>query len=913
MHAQNGIAGTVKDASGAVLSGVVVVASSPALIEKTRSVLTDGSGQYKIVDLRPGTYSVSFSLPGFTSQQHDGIELTADFVADVNATMQVGASTQTVDVQADVSSLDVQSSTQQAVLSRAVMDDLPTGHSVFSDAQTLPGATLSRPDVGGSSGMQQTTIQIHGANTSDCQFQMDGMNVSQFGSCSVGVYYNDGQIQETSYQTSAIAAENSAGGIVINMIQKVGGNQFHGAFYGTGGTASMESNNVPASEMASGVLKAGNHFSNVYDVNGSVGGPIIKDKLWFFSSVRRWGVNEYVANTFITPGVQALDPNRITEAMLRLDWQITPKNKFSVFYDKDMKYRGQRRDTSSLYSYINGNAAVIQHTPLGYISQAKFTSILSPKWVLQAGVSFFFLDYTYSYEPGVTSQSIATIDLALSTLTNAAEYLYRSIGARRTYDGNVSYVNGSHNIKFGVDDSTGGYRNAYTMNGDTYAGFYNGAPDVAYLYNTPVDAVQNLKADLGAYAQDSWTYHRLTINAGVRFEWLNAENPAQTTGAGTWEPARTFAPENNLPNWKNIVPRIGLSYDLLGKGKTVLKASASKYDGQLNINIAQTVDPMFLTSETCNWTPPAGTTPAMMGTEGQTILNESTFTSCTGFNGAVNTHVAANIKRPFSWEYTALVQQEIMPQFVVSVGAYIRENRNNLGSANTDVPISDYTPYTIANPLTGAPLTVYNEDPAQKGLQYLLYDNYKQLNSEYRGIELIGRKIFRGKGAFIASTLTIGRIYGSNTSSDLNNPNLLYNSIGAIGMDATYQFRVNGAYPLPWHFKLSGNYQYLTGQPFNPTYTVNKTIDPGLTQLTQTIVLDKPGSERLPNLSLLDLRVSRPFTLRERWKVEPIVDLYNVLNVNTPYTEVTTVGANLGHYSANTEGRFLKAGLKVDF
>lgn len=709
----------------------------------------------------------------------------------------------------------------------------------------------------------------------------------------------------------------------MNMIIKEGGNQFHGSFYGTGGTASMESNNVPASDIASGILKAGNHFSNAYDVNGSVGGPVIKDKLWFFSSVRRWGVNEYVANTFQPDGSQAIDDNRITEAMLRFDWQVTPKNKFSVFYDKDMKYRGHRRDTGSqaggCCSYISSDAAVIQHTPLGYIAQANWTSVLSPKWVVQAGVSFFFLDYTYSYEPAVTSQSVSTLDLATSTETSAGEYLFRSIGARRTYVASTSYVSGSHNLKFGFQDSTGGARQAYVMNGDADLAFYNGVPDVAYLFNTPVDAEATLNADLGLYVQDSWTFHRLTVNAGARGEWLNASLPAQSVGPGTWVAARTYAPVPDLPNWKSIVPRIGLAYNLFGNGKTVIRASASKYDAQLNDNIALAIDPMFYTSETCTWNAPPGTTEAMMATEGITIMNESTFTKCSGFNGSVNTHVGSHYTRPFSWEYTFMVQQEILPQFIVSAGYYYRQNRNNLGVENIDAPPGDYTPYTITNPLTGTPMTIYNEAPADRGKIYDVLANYSQLNSDYNGFELQARKQFNKNGAFVFATLTIGRLYGSRlasslSSTDLNNPDNLINSIGAIQMDATYQFHLNGTYTVPWgKIKLAGNYQHLSGQPFNPTYTVNTAVDPELTQLTQSIVLVKPGSERLPDLDLVDLRVSRPFRLGERWKFEPMADIYNLLNVNTPYTEVTTVGPNLGHYSANTEGRFLKAGLKVDF
>jgi hypothetical protein len=539
--------------------------------------------------------------------------------------------------------------------------------------------------------------------------------------------------------------------------------------------------------------------------------------------------------------------------------------------------------------------------------------------VIEAGLSIFFLDYTYSYEPGVSDNSIATIDIARSTLSNAAWYLYRSIGNRRQVNVSTSYVTGSHNIKFGFQDSFAPYRETYDMNGGLRVGFNNGVPSVGYLFNTPIDTQEDLKVDMGLYAQDSWTFHRLTVNAGVRWEWFNTGILPQNAGAGAWVPARTYSAVPDVPDWKTIVPRIGLSYDPFGKSKTVIKASVSKYEGGMGVAFAQTIDPMFLTSETCSWTPPPGTTEAAMATQGTAIIAASSFTNCTGFNGSVNTHVAANVKRPYTWEYTFTVQQELLPQFIVSAAYFYRENRNNLGVANTAVPSSDYTPYTLTNPLTGSPFTVYNELAADRGKNYLVLNNYPQLNSDYNGVELQARKQFHRNGAYVAASFTIGRKYGNVLSSssisttDLNNPNSLYNAIGAIEQDSTYQFRLNGVYTLPWHFQVAGNYQHLTGLPFTPAYTVTTSIDPGLTQLTQPINLIKPGSERLPDLNLLDVRISRIFQLGERWRFEPVADIYNLLNVNTPYSEVTTVGPNLGHYSANTEGRLLKAGLKIDF
>jgi len=913
IHAQGAIAGSVKDASGAVLPGVVVTAASPVLIEKTRAVITDGRGEYKVVGLRPGTYSVSFEFPGFAPQKHEGIELKSDFVADVSVNLQLGTATQSVNVQAEVPGLDTQSSTQQSVLTRAIMDNLPTGHSVYANGQLIPGLTLSRPDVGGTTGMQAPSFRVHGSNSGDVALQVDGMLINQNvgNGGAPGIYYNDGMVQETSYQTSAIPAEVSQGGVRVNMIPREGGNQFHGSFLGNGSTSSLQANNVPVGFTK---LKAGNRLDNIYDFNGTVGGPIKRDRLWFLTTVRRWGVNEFVANSFNPNGTQALDDNRITSTVLRLTYQINQKNKVSAYYDKNMKWRGHRKDTASLYSLIDDNASVIQKTPLGYSGQVKWVSTLSPKWLLEAGVSQFFLDYTYDYEPNVARDAIATIDIAKSTLTNAAWYLYRSIGARTQVAVSTSYVSGSHNIKIGFQDSFSPSRDEYTMNGDLRVGFNNGVPSVAYLFNTPISVSEDMRADMGIYAQDSWTFHNLTVNAGVRWEWFNSGIQEQSNPAGTWVPARHIDAIPNVTDWRTIVPRLGVSYNLFGKGKTVLKASASKYEQNQGIGLAQSVNPMFLTSQTCTWNAPAGTTPDMMA-HGAAIIAASTFTNCTGFNGAVNTHISPDLTRPYSWEYTGMVQQEVTRQFILSAAYYFRPSRNNYGVKNTLVPSDHYTPVSIKNPLTGESMTVYNQFATDRGKIYLALDNYKELNSEYNGVELQATKRFSKAGSFVSTAFTVGRKYGSalGSGTDLNNPNNLINAIGSIDGDTTYQFRVNGYYRLPWNFQLAGNYQHITGTPFDPTYSVGTSVVPGLTQVTQVVRLTKPGSQRLPDLNLMDVRVSRIFMIGERWKIEPVVDAYNLLNVNTPYTAVTTVGPNLGNYSANTEGRFVKFGLKVDF
>src|SRR5712671_2425522 len=232
-HAQSAIAGVVKDTSGAVLPGVSVEASSDVLIEKSRAVTTDGSGQYKIVDLRPGVYSVTFALSGFQTLKREAVELPTDFTATINAELRVGALEESVTVSAASPVVDVQNASHMQVLNREAMDEIPTGRTIQGLGQLIVGVSLSLPDTAGARGMQQTYMSTHGQSAANNTVLVDGMMVNGLMSDgAVQSYFNDQMNSEVAYQTSGIGAETSAGGVRLNMIPKEGGNRFSGSFGG---------------------------------------------------------------------------------------------------------------------------------------------------------------------------------------------------------------------------------------------------------------------------------------------------------------------------------------------------------------------------------------------------------------------------------------------------------------------------------------------------------------------------------------------------------------------------------------------------------------------------------------------------------------------------------------------------------
>lgn len=313
VFAQASITGTVRDTSGAVLPGVTVEAASPALIERTRSVVSDGTGQYRIVDLRPGTYSVTFSLSGFNTVKREGIELTGTFVASINAEMKVGAVEETITATGESPIVDVQNATRNRVIDKEIIDAIPTNRGPLQLAALIPGLTSSSQDVGGSSSPlgSGANVAVHGGRMNDQRITLDGVATQSalyVGAC--GNYLpNAGAVQEMNILVAAGNAEQPLGGVVINVIPLGGGNTFTGSFFGGFANASMQGSNVTQRLKDAG-LNTPNSIKQNYDYNGAFGGRVIRDRLWFFTAVRQTGYQNYVAGLFAN--ANAGNPNAWT-------------------------------------------------------------------------------------------------------------------------------------------------------------------------------------------------------------------------------------------------------------------------------------------------------------------------------------------------------------------------------------------------------------------------------------------------------------------------------------------------------------------------------------------------------------------------------------------------------------------------
>lgn len=903
------IVGTVRDETRGSLPGVGVTAESPALIGRAKSTVTGPSGEYQIVDLRPGSYTITFTLPGFKTVRREGIDLSTSFTASVNVTMAVGALEETLTIVGESPLVDVRSAASETALRQELLEGIPVGRNIFQVGQMVPGATTTRPDVGGSETAQITNISIHGSSGQDITFNMDGQDVtgSNGNGGTIATYYNEGFNQEIVVQTKAGSAEMPAGGLNINMVKKQGSNQFKGALHFSFSGHSLQSDNVSDEQRRLGLVSP-SAMDRAYDLNPGFGGPILRDKLWFYASYRRWRVDRIPANTFNTDGSPALDEQLLWNGGLSLTYQINKSNRLSGSVDYLDKIRAHRRDRTSTYQFISPEAAYVQPNN-GPTGSVKWTSTISDNAMLEGGFSWLWLWWGLTYQPEIAPDALPRNDIERSTLTGAApNALLRENILRRTGTFVFSWLpswKGSHNIRIGGKYADGPLSDSRSTlgHGDLVARYRDGVPNSVQVFNTPIES-QVTMFDHGLFAQDAWTIKkRLTVSAGVRADFFRGRVDEQRTPAGTFVPERHFPQMDNVPNWKTVVPRLAFVYDLFGNGKTALKWNASKYMQKQATGIINNVNPLRLNSEIRSWTDANGDRIPQLSEIGPSLG---------GLGRGATVRLDPDLRRPSQWEFTVGLDHQLSNTLAVAATYYRRSYYDLFTTINVALQPSDYTPVTITNPLTAQPLTVFNQNLATRGRVDNLLTNSDALSSSYNGFEVtLNKRMANNFMLFGGFTLAAHKQCGSGAAS--TNPNDHINACGYDDFDSKYMLNVSGVYRLPAGFNVSGHLVHSTGKPLGRAFIVTRAIVPNLTQVNQTVALLPRGELRRPAWTLLDLRLSREFRLGRGTSFELLLDVFNLLNENSALQEVETIGTALGRISQNIDGRLVRLGAKFSF
>jgi hypothetical protein len=892
------ITGIVTDAQSAVLPGVTVTLSSPALIT-TQTAVSNDRGAYSFIALPPGRYSVRFELQGFSTVTRSDLPVNIAVVTTINQTLQVASRSESITVSGEAPAVDVKSTSVSTNFGRDLLESIPAARSIWSTVEEVPGATMSKFDVGGSQSAQQSSAQIHGSAPGQQEYAINGLKLNWPGGNggATAFYFDQESIGELNVLTNGAPAEVATGGVYMNMVTRAGGNDLNGASSIFWEDGSFQGNNINDALRKQGI-KTGNPTNYLYDFNANVGGPIARNRAWFFSSFRRLDISNQVLGVTRPDGSPAPDLNHQSNVLGKVTAQLNGANKISAEYNFNYQNRFFRRPTTDL---VQEKASWRQIEP-AYIAQLQWTSVLSQKLFLDARYGYLHLLFPLEYQPDVTSSDFAREDIVRATLSDAASYEQVNTATRNQVNVSASYFvgnwGGAHSFKTGMEYGRAFNQNAYDANGNYLLRYFDGAPLEVETYNTPLTS-KNYIDTTAVYAQDSWAVNnRLTINYGGRFERLVGFAPAQSEPGNEFFPAESFPRLDNIPRWQDGMWRAGASYDVFGNGRTAIKAFAGRFMVQEGTALVEQVNPNSLGGDYRSWTDTNGDGVAQLSELGPPTRP---------YGGRVN-KIDPNLKQPYSDEYDLGVDHQLFGNLSVGVTYYRRNNRQRFSGVNLAVPESAYTPVQVQGP--NGPVTVYNQDPSTLGLANRVITNVPGLDDTYNGVEFTATKRMANRWQLLAG-LTVGRdkgLYDRGLNDDFNNPNLNINRDNSIiGQDSTYIGKLVGTYILPLNFTVSTNLRYTTGQPVAQVITVR-----GLSQGTVSVLAQPVGAVRLDNVTLWDLRGSKIFTLG-RSRMEATVDVFNLLNQAASTVINVNAGPLFGQPISILPPRIARLGLKFTF
>jgi len=931
------IHGRVTDASGAVLPGVTVTVAGRALIQPEVTITTE-TGAYSFPRLPVGTYSVRFELGGFRQLVQEGVQLQSGFSAQINAKLELSTVQETVTVTGASPVVDTKQTTTGATFTTEVLQGIPTARDPWVLLEQTPGVVMNQQNVGGNKSGQQSTFTVHGTQQGNSIWNVDGVTITDMAATgSSSVYFDFDSFQEISFTTGGADASVQTGGVNLNFITRSGGNVMRGSGRYFVSDNNYQSKNITDALRAQGA-GSGNPLKNIQDYGVEIGGPILKNKVWFWGAYGKQDIEVGVIGFLKKGATDGSNPDNLETDLtvlenynLKLNAQPSRAQRFSFLYTFSDKIR-------------NARGAGPLNPPETTFRQSGPTPIwkVGHQWVASDRL---LLDTTYGFVDGgfrldFHEDALADVQRLLET-TNAAlaRSNQNSINVRPQNeiktDGNYfsTFFGADHALKFGARWRDTPFNTGGHIGGFVTGRLLNGVPIEADLHRDN-NSRTSLKSG-AVYLQDAITTGRLTINAGVRVDYHRDKALAAEIGANPIVPdklpALKFPGADSGVSFTDISPRFGATWDLTGGAKSILKVSANRFYGQF-VGTAAILNPVGATLVRYPWTDLNGD---LFVQRNELDLNRLlTFSANYNPNNPANVvssnRVDPNLKNDIVNEVIAGVDHELMDNFGIGL-AYIHRRIGrftfnvpeglspsmfnpvtftaNCGNTSCAQPSFTSTYYTLASPLPTTRVET-NQD----------------FRRHYHGLELTARKRMSNRWMLNGSmTLNSATYHSSPEGYQDTIAGDIFAAV-ALPMDPTNrqfiegeQTLINGSrwvaklagmYQLPWGVNLGGTLNAREGFPFIPNIlSPNRPNGLG----TIRVMVEPYATSRYDSLALIDLKAEKRFTF-DRLTMNASVDVFNVGNANTVLNRVTTQNSATANRVTEVTGpRVLRFGLRFQF
>jgi Carboxypeptidase regulatory-like domain len=924
------ISGDVKDAQGGVLPGVTVTATGSAQIGSLTAV-TNEAGIYRFPAVAPGEYSLTYELAGFGSVKRDGVRITLGFNAQVNVTLAVASLNETLVVSGESPVIDTSATRLQTNYDAQNLASLPNARDMWSLLATTPSVTLNRVDVGGATMGTQTTYFAYGYSGQNRPL-VEGINTTE-GTAFAGFYLDYGSFDEVFIGAAANSAEMPNAGVLTQFVSKSGGNTPSVNFYFDAEDERFQSRNLAADQVlptpGASIRPDGNRLASYKNTNIGIGGPVWKDRIWGFGAFldQRNSVAAPPAGSFLdgTPF-----NTKLRNYTGKLTYQLNQSNKLVAYLQHGTKQQPNRTDSSNLIGapiHITSDSTVIQDSP-SWVYKGEWNGTLTQNMFAEVRAGQFGYNFGLDSNTGATRYESLTTNQVLG---GGRDWELRR--RRNQYTGALSYfkdnfLGGSHNLKVGGEyldeEGTTLWNQAYADNvihlvrGDLTGPLSATTPETVRLYNNAVSL--SALATTSAFVTDTWTVNRLTLNVGARFDRYRVWLPEQSFTAGRFVPTATaLAEQPEIVVFNHIVPRIGASYDLMGDGKTVVKANVGRFYFNPGVNLADAVNENTANQYSDHtWNDLNNDRVFQNGEQGALI---------TRFGGVANAFISPDLENAFTDEASLFVERSVMADLGVRAGFVWKKDQNGWQQFNTARPFSAYNvPVSIVDPgadgVTGTgddrSVSALNLDPSLLRASRQEAVNIDGYEGTYKTLELSANKRYSRRWSALASfsytwTNEFGNLYFNNRfGTAVANFSFFGSSPGNPNEKTQNDFtnwngKLSGTVDAGWGINITPVWKIQSGAPYGRFFQA------ALNYGTQIILAEPIGTRRQDTVSVFDVRAEKRLRFGSKARAAVFVDVFNLANSNTAVNINWRSGAAFEKATTVLGPRIAKAGVKFDW